>query len=58
MTYYNDITITDENEEVTNRWLWCMNWCKKQGLAPADSYAWTSANNAYTKLIKKHEVIL
>lgn len=40
-----------------DRWLWCMNWCKKQGLAPANTYSWTLANNMYDKLIKKEEIM-
>lgn len=45
--------IKDENQKITDRWIWCMNWCKQQGLAPADSYVWTLANNVYTQLNKE-----
>jgi len=28
------------------KWFWKMNWCKEQGVAPANSYWWEEAEKA------------
>lgn len=31
------------------QWFWMMNYCKKNGLPPAQSWAWNRANDAFNK---------
>jgi len=34
---------------IQKKWAWKMSWCKKQGLAPANSQVWKDAEAAYTR---------
>ena len=41
-----------DNEKTTKKWLWKMDWCKKEHLPPAQKWVWDKAEEAY-KNIKK-----
>jgi len=32
-----------------NQWFWMMDYCKKKGLSPADSWVWADAAREYNK---------
>ena len=36
-----------------NKWFWMMDWCKQNGLPPAQLWAWEKAKQAYKKLQEK-----
>ena len=44
--------VTVQNKEVQNdsKWCWKMDYCKNNGLAPAQKEAWDAAEEAYNKL--------
>jgi hypothetical protein len=49
---------TDLKEGVTPKtkgeiWIWKMTYCRKNRLPPAQSWAWTRADKAYTEHLEK-----
>lgn len=36
-------------EEITEKWLWKMNYCKDKNIPPAQSWAWDIAEEEYIK---------
>jgi len=39
----------------TKQWFWMMEYCKKQCIPPAQSWAWEMAKQAYDKMIETTE---
>ena len=38
-----EMTANDSND----KWIWMMDFCKKNGIPPAQQWAWDSADKAY-----------
>lgn len=38
-----EMTATDSND----KWIWMMDFCKKNGIPPAQQWAWDRASKAY-----------
>lgn len=43
---------SESKETQHSEWLWKMEYCKKNGLPPAQSWAWKLANKAYAETHK------
>ena len=41
------------SNSTTDKWLWMMGWCKKNGVPPANNEIWKIAENAYNKELNK-----
>jgi len=39
-------------EETTIKWLWMVDWCKKNHHSPCNSYFWNKAHEAYCETFK------
>jgi len=39
-------------EETTIKWLWMVDWCKKNHHSPYNSYFWDKAHEAYCEAFK------
>ena len=40
------------NNDYEKKWYWKMDWCKKNGLAPAKKEIWELAEKAYNEKVK------
>jgi len=39
----------DDSKEITEKWLWMMNWCKENKVAPANDENWKRAEEEWIK---------
>jgi hypothetical protein len=40
---------TNQQNVEYEKWRWCMSWCKRNGLPPAQAWVWKSAESAWEK---------
>ena len=42
-------------DDVSRKWVWMMDYCKKNGMAPAQAWAWEQAGAAYSEALEVGE---
>ena len=42
----------ERNSSKVNKWTWMMDWCKAQGIPPADARVWALAENAFNNRVQ------
>jgi len=40
---------TGSQDVVLDKWIWMMDYCKKRGVSPAQTWAWKQAEEEYNK---------
>ena len=45
--------ITKIQDTITNKWIWMMDYCKKRGVSPSQTWMWEQAEKEYNKTRQK-----
>lgn len=41
-----------------DQWMWMMNYCQKQRIPPAQTWAWEEAKKAYEEMMKELKIVV
>lgn len=52
----NAVAYSKTKDIIMDTWIWKMDYCKRNGLPPAQEWAWDKAGKAYESFIKSKKI--